>query len=413
MPNTPAIVSKCKLDGVEDISVCSYNTLLPNHSNWWVFKYYKKQDRGSYSSWDFRKQLLKEQFAGINADLLAVQETSPETFEQDFDFLLEDYEGVCHQRSRIACAMFWRKGRFEALAVRQRDRSIITILQDENQRIIAFVSCHLNAGQQPRRRFQQLFTIVEQLKKEQKRYDIDLFVLAGDFNATGMHTAAHELLINGSVEQGFREEMYPDVKITSKLKEQDIGVFHDVYALIGEYPTMEVLNARERILDWERQDVQPAYTEALRAIFEQFAEDDLMTEDGVEAWSMRINKGLRGGEYREALALAEGGALTLSAFIAIHKEEALKGKAWSLYADLQEFGVSLPQVGDLSNRFVLDKIWYHSEDYICTQARQPISTEAQERIDQGDYAPNRWHPSDHFPLVTLFQLKETSESKNR
>jgi mRNA deadenylase 3'-5' endonuclease subunit Ccr4 len=405
MTRTPAIVFKCKRDGSEEILVCSYNVLLPNHSSWWVFKYYEAKDRAKYSSWEYRKQLLKAQFADINADLLAVQETSPETFEQDFDFLLEDYEGISHRRSRIACAMFWRKGRFEALAVRQRDRSIITILRDQNQRIIAFVSCHLNAGQRPRRRFQQLFAISQQLKKEQSRYDIDLFVLAGDFNATGNHTAVHELLTKGSVEPNFREDLYPDVEISSNLKEQEIGVFHDVYASIGEYPTMEVLNARERILDWEKQALQPAYREALESIFEQFAENGLIRQEGVEAWSMRINKGLRGGEYREAAALVEEDALTLDAFIAIHKEEALKGKAWSLYADLQEFGISLPQCGSLSNRFVLDKIWYHSENYICTQARQPISIEAQERIDQGDYAPNRWHPSDHFPLLTLFKPK--------
>ena len=182
MSKIPAIVSKIERGHPEDIIICSYNILLPNHSNWWVFKYYQPAHRGEFSSWEYRKKKLKEQLSNMAPDLLSLQETFPESFAQDFDFLLEEYEGVCHRKSKIACAAFWRKDRFEALAIRQRDRSIVTILQDQNGKIIAFVSCHLNAGQQPRRRFQQVFAICQQLWKESERYDIDLFVISCNSN---------------------------------------------------------------------------------------------------------------------------------------------------------------------------------------------------------------------------------------
>ena len=404
MSKIPAIVSKIERGHPDDIVVCSYNVLLPNHSNWWVFKYYQPELREKFSSWKYRKQKLKEQFAQMDGDLLAVQETFPPSFDKDFDFLLQDYEGVCHRKSNIACAAFWRKDRFKTLAIRQRDRSIVVVLQDQD-RIIAFVSCHLNAGQQPKRRFQQVFAICQQLWKESQRYDIDLFVIAGDFNSTGEHTAIQELLQRGFVDQEFRESKYPEEEITSKRKEQNIGSFTDIYGSIGQFPTMEVLNARERIMDWEKQALRESYIQALGKIFEQFAENGKMKPEGVEAWAMRINKGLRGGEYRKGIVLAQEDRLDLDAFLALHKEEAILGKAWSLYSDLQAFDLELPRVGEISNKFILDRVWFYSNAYQCTQARQPILPMEQELIDQGDYAPNSWHPSDHFPLVVRFQPK--------
>ena len=77
--------------------------------NWWVFKYYQSDIPEKFSSWSYRKEILRKQFAEIDADLLAVQETFPETFEDDFDFLLEDYEGVCHRKSRILPALCFGK----------------------------------------------------------------------------------------------------------------------------------------------------------------------------------------------------------------------------------------------------------------------------------------------------------------
>lgn len=399
MSNIPAIKTQIERECVEGIVVCSYNTLLPNHSNWWVFKYYHPKDREDFSPWEYRKKKLQQQFDQIDADLISLQEANPETFASDFDFLLQHYEGVCHQRSNIACAAFWKKERFKPLAVRQRDRSIITVLQDQNNRIIAFAACHLNAGQQPKRRFQQVFAICQQFQKEAARYKIDLFVIAGDFNAVEERTAVQKLLVHGVVEQDFREEQYPEVALTSKTKEQSIGTFEDVYSTIGFFPTMEVLNARERILDWEAQELQEAYVQALTAIFHQFAGSEKMSPEAVEAWAMRINQGLRGSEYRKGMALAEEGKLDLPAFLELHKEEALLGKSWSLYSDLRAFGVELPQIGAQSNQLVLDRIWLHSKNYQCTQARHPILPKEKSLIEQGDYAPNSWHPSDHFPLV--------------
>ena len=155
------------------------------------------------------------------------------------------------------------------LTIRQRDRSIVAILQD-GDRIIAFTSCHL-VGQQPKRRFQQVFAICQQLKKETQRYDIDLFVIAGDFNATGNQTP-QEILTCGVVEQDL-EDKHPLEEITSNRKEQNIGKFTDIHASTGNSPTMEVLNARDRIIDWENKNTTELYS-SIKIIFDQSSEEE-------------------------------------------------------------------------------------------------------------------------------------------
>ena len=223
-------LSALDAESPSDILFLSYNILLPNHSNWWVFKYYRKEDREKYSSWPYRKGLLAEQILSANADVISLQEVSPDSFLDDFDFLFPEYHGVCHRKSNIACALFWKKNRFTEKTTRYRDRSIISILEDQrNGAVIAAVSCHLSAGSQPKRRFQQMHAICTQLAKEQKRFPIELMIVGGDFNATAEHTAVKALLDSQVVGPCFREDRYPDIEISSKERQQNIGIFQDCY----------------------------------------------------------------------------------------------------------------------------------------------------------------------------------------
>ena len=64
----------------DEILLLSYNILLPNSKHgWWVSKYYDPSQPEQYWQWEYRKTLLKKQLLSSAADILALQETSPET----------------------------------------------------------------------------------------------------------------------------------------------------------------------------------------------------------------------------------------------------------------------------------------------------------------------------------------------
>ena len=80
--------------------VLSYNILLPNSvDGWWNYKMYHpplSPDMFHVSTWESRRELLKERIALIDADVVCLQEVSPKSFEDDFSFMSEDfgYDGV-------------------------------------------------------------------------------------------------------------------------------------------------------------------------------------------------------------------------------------------------------------------------------------------------------------------------------
>ena len=130
-----------------DITLMSYNVLQPNSfRGWWVEKYYDPKESSEYWQWSHRKKLLREQLLASSADILALQEASLESFEDDFDFLHGQYDGICHQKARICCATFWLKDRFSLVSEQHRDRCLITILRSKEGGLIALANCHLSAG---------------------------------------------------------------------------------------------------------------------------------------------------------------------------------------------------------------------------------------------------------------------------
>ena len=75
-----------------DITLLSYNCLLPNSiDGWWIYKYYDtNRVPTKHTEWPHRKALLKGQLWGEEKmDVVCLQETCAESFETDFDFMIQ------------------------------------------------------------------------------------------------------------------------------------------------------------------------------------------------------------------------------------------------------------------------------------------------------------------------------------
>ena len=67
--------------GAHSLSVLSYNVLLPNSQDgWWTYKMYNpplsNEERESIASWDYRRDLIKERLATVDAGIVCLQEVS-------------------------------------------------------------------------------------------------------------------------------------------------------------------------------------------------------------------------------------------------------------------------------------------------------------------------------------------------
>lgn len=125
------------------------------------------QDQSVFSTWDYRKSLLRERIGLIDADVVCLQEVSPLSFDDDFSFMSEDlgYDGVeLFKKGRFRPATFWKKDRVALVDTPQhKDRTLLTSfsLIDETTKVIKedhwhVLNCHLQAGKQGGRRVRQI-----------------------------------------------------------------------------------------------------------------------------------------------------------------------------------------------------------------------------------------------------------------
>jgi mRNA deadenylase 3'-5' endonuclease subunit Ccr4 len=155
----------------EHLSVLSYNVLLPNSvDGWWTYKMYQPPlpDELQYqSSWDYRRDLLKDRIQLVNADVVCLQEVSPKSFAQDFvEFMQElGYDGVeLFKKGRFRPATFWKTSQCELVAPAvHKDRCLLTSFRlltgdgrRESQQSWYVCNCHLQAGKQGGRRIRQI-----------------------------------------------------------------------------------------------------------------------------------------------------------------------------------------------------------------------------------------------------------------
>ena len=390
----------------EDISLMSYNILLPNsHLGWWVYKYYHPDTPNELTSWPYRQKLLSQQL-NIGADLLTLQECNSETVATDLEFLWSRYEFVCHRKARIAMVTCWNKERFTLLSEYHLNRCLVTVLEELKGVQIAVVNCHLSAGRQPKERFQQIVKAIDQVRKLKSRFDLKLIILSGDFNSTAEGTAVQRFLEDGVVEPRFRERGYPDVEITSKIKEHSLGQFEECYRHLCDTTTMLVRNSSASMVHSRTRKPREQFIEALKQLFAKYTNGStMMSKAQMEQWICDINQGLRGSEYRSAVERMEGGFLTENHFVQLYLQEVQSGKHWAVHNDLLRKGIELPTPRPFCIQFALDQVWIRSINYECSGVVQPIGQEERAKLESGDFAPNSWHPSDHFPLLIRLSPK--------
>lgn len=125
---------------IEQLSILSYNVLLPNSMDgWWTYKMYNPplpEDAQYQSSWEYRRDLLKERFQLVDADVVCLQEVAPNSFEEDFAFMQDlGYDGVeMFKKGRFRPATFWKTSICElAVPAVHKDRCLITAFRMKKQ----------------------------------------------------------------------------------------------------------------------------------------------------------------------------------------------------------------------------------------------------------------------------------------
>jgi len=210
--------------------------------------------------------LIRNRLLESHADIVCLQETSAETFEDDFRFLLDANYDVClHKKFRFRCATFFDQGKLELDQEAHKDRTLVTALKFKTQepppqedRLLIIINCHLSGGAAPDRRLRQVHEGLDQIRKwqdkalrdlekqehanrpnvhaiEKARAAYDLYqsagiMVCGDFNSDG-NTAVRRLLVTGQVEPEWREPQYPNLVLTSKARSHSLPTFLDAAEL--------------------------------------------------------------------------------------------------------------------------------------------------------------------------------------
>ena len=316
-----------------------------------------------FSTWEYRKSLLRERIGLIDADVVCLQEVSPISFDDDFAFMFDDlgYDGVeLYRKGRFRPATFWKKDRLVLVDTPQhKDRTLLTSFRrvvddddddesstsaksisssNEKEYCWHILNCHLQAGKQGGRRLRQIIegtnAAIKVAKKhqlqEQHRND-DLvdkiqLIICGDFNG-GQECGAIRYLESGSIGPDFLED---GEQVSSKEKILPIPPLTDAVTNIhrggeGALPPPATLVVPELIsymIKNRRDDddgtttttayEDPLFSEdvidRLRRIYSNFATkicdttaEMQMGKNDVERWLTIINQRVgRGTEFRNA-----------------------------------------------------------------------------------------------------------------
>ena len=130
------------------------------------------------SSWEYRKDLLRKRIELMNPDVVCLQEVSPKSFEQDFDFMASlGYDGSeLFNRGRFRPATFWKTSECQLVepgGTAHKDRTLLTAFSlnehrrkkaenlpeqpsSEGDRHWYILNCHLQAGKNGPRRVRQI-----------------------------------------------------------------------------------------------------------------------------------------------------------------------------------------------------------------------------------------------------------------
>ena len=337
-------------------SLLSLNVLLPNSvDGWWIYKMYGPGVPRAATAWDARSVLLRDLVLEADADVVAFQETSAESFTTDFGWMIDaGYDFELHAKGRMRPATFWKRARLAPCTADGNpvgssgspaihgDRTLTTplVLLGEGgepcgQPPLFVINCHLSAGQEARRRLRQVHEALEAVRKAREKLAPKgkggkggkgvkspadesaaeaSVVVCGDFNSQG-RSGVRQLLCEGEVRPDFRESGDPTEKdkeeyeVTSKVKVQRLGRFADAAELAcaegGEAvaPTLIAPELQSK-MEAEGGGASPALLEAVGDMFRAMSADGVgMSGEEQTRWLTTINgKVGRGDEYRSAEA---------------------------------------------------------------------------------------------------------------
>jgi endonuclease/exonuclease/phosphatase family metal-dependent hydrolase len=425
------------------LSVLSYNILLPNSMDgWWNYKMYSPplpESKQHVSSWNFRKDLLRERIATVDADIVCLQEVSPVSFDTDFDFMRElGYDGKeMFKKGRFRPATFWKTSRCEIVTPPvHKDRTLLTafrvlppptVSDPAETHVWYILNCHLQAGKEGGRRVRQIhegarsvLTLARKLKQPNPE-QCTAFIVCGDFNG-GPECGAVRYLEDGFVDESFIED---GDRVTSKRKDFPFEKpLTDVMAASDRSPpptlvVSELISTMVRSNAYENPEFSEDMMERLVRIYERLATKSqesgckMMDEEDVERWLITTNGQVgRGSEFRNAakemgwtegcsakrqdgkphVELPKRGILSLEGFVNVYQAELRQGKFWGIAHDMAVLGEPLPDAGVFQSRF--DRMY-------CSKALQPTAVMDFLCLDP---CPNEIEPSDHLPVAASFTL---------
>ncbi|KAL3789497.1 hypothetical protein HJC23_009733 [Cyclotella cryptica] len=415
------------------------------------------------SSWEYRRSLIKDRVGRVDADIVCLQEVSPLTFEDDFEFMTEHlgYDGVeLFHKGRFRPATFWKKSRVELVGPAQhKDRTLLTtfrLLDTDTTRPNESVSsenwhvlnCHLQAGKQGGRRVRQIVEGVSaayKLAKKLKEKDpanLNLIV-CGDFNG-GEESGAVHYLEKGSVGPDFIED---GESVSSKEKclplpspLMDVVLTDEVEWMNGcPPPTLVVPELISLIIDQGKIEtcyINPQFSadtlDRFQRIYERFASvpsDGKSMQMGkldVERWLTAINGRVgRGSEFRSAAKSM--GWVEPSSELEGSGRESNKRES-TTYKSTERSRIKIPEEGILSlEDFVgvyleelrQGKFWGIAWDLATLGEPLPVENVFTERYDRmycskslfpaavlhfhcKNPCPNKSEPSDHLPIAASF-----------
>lgn len=436
---SPAALPK-PIHSVPSLSILSYNVLLPNSvDGWWNFKMYNPplvdEKDWHISSWDYRRDLLKEKIRTIDADVVCLQEIAPESFEDDFRFMYDlGYDGVeLYKKGRFRPATFWKTSHCTlATQAVHKDRSLLTAFslnEFPEEKFHWFVAnCHLQAGKNGPRRLRQIIeaikgviTLAKKLKEPNPENNVRLIV-CGDMNG-GQECGAVQYLEKGFVDETFLEDnepvstsrkeipfATPMIDVAESVKREDAS---------ASPPTMVVAELMSSLMEeatYDKPTMSHEMLQRLERIYKRMGtgQNGMMNRDDVEKWLIKINHALgRGDEYRNAalemgwsdpnpedpwdvrkkrIEIPKDGFLTLEGFQNVYRKELESGKFWGIAHDMAVLGDPLPDEGLFTARY--DRIY-------CTTTLRPTAVVDTIAVKA---CPNDQEPSDHLPVASTFQL---------
>ena len=467
----PAAGALPSLEVSTGFSIMTYNVLIPNSvDGWWCYKYYGPNVPAEATGWPHRQSLLRERIVGSGADIVALQETSPESFEQDWAFMADaGYDCAMLSKGRMRPATFWKRSRWAlctadgapvvpaappappsappagkgADGVLHGDRTLTTMLRPlvdgaPLARIgaLCVVNVHLSAGPEARRRLRQVHDTLDSIRKLRAKAGLSEregapIVIVGDFNSQG-RSGVRELLEAGEVNPDFRESGDPteldqaSAEVTSKPKRHGFGRFVDALGAACEgsgvaRPPTIVAAQLQPAMQLADGGVTPALVAALDEAFDALSTDgETLSDEEEAAWLLKVNKAVgRGSEYRAAVAAKEGHGgtrLTRADFHAVYASEVAQGKFWGVEHDLREMrpsGAGLRADGAPPFTADFDYVWYGAGGLRLAGAQPPLEEARMADLLSGREhgLPDESEPSDHLPVAAVLEWATESDGR--